>query len=768
MPKSKNNFHSSPASRQNATVLFADIVGYTHLMGTNEADALTKLNFFKEKLEYRTSDTSGTIIQYYGDAALVTFDTPIEALVCAKHLQKDVQGTVKVPLRLGLHSGEVVYKNNNVFGDTVNIASRLESMGVAGSILFSEKIKKAVDGFQGFQFVDLGTYSLKNVGQPLRVFALANEGLAIPTKNEIEKKIAQPSSVFNESKIKWGIGALLLVLLLGIGYIFNQDSFDNKTITGKVSALERKSIAVLPFANLSNDKENLYLCDGMMEDILNKLSSIKDLRVISRTSVLHYRDNIKPIPEVAAELNVSHVLEGSIQKIGNQMRIIVSLIQAETDQKIWSESYNRVMDDVFGIQAEIAERVGKGLELTLLPKESSILDFQPTDNPVAYDLFLKGREQFYIYQGSRKEEELEKAYQLFTAAIEEDRGLAIAWAYLGKLNILKHTFFGSGPEQIDTAMMFIQKSIELHPDLPEGFLFRGEVQELRKQLPSMEKDLKQALALAPNSIEVLRNLGNYYVRETDNLEKSIPYYKKAITLEPFSVRPIVGLSNVHKLVGNFDESIDYLSKAVAIEPERLSTYMRLTDINLLRGNFIAAQSSAKKILEINPDFIWGSHILAEAYAFNEEYETAEKYYRKIQQIVNAEGFVESYGTPPFRHRLGYVLYKMGKKIEAEGLIQTMIDKNIGIVNSDVDNLGGARYDLAAAHAFLSKKDKAIYWVNRIFEDGSWFDYYYMTVDPLFDPIREDERFEKIMTREKLNLLEKQKRVNQMEEVEFYN
>lgn len=764
----KENITSNLSNRQNVTVLFADIVGYTSMMGANETEALSKLNFFKEKLEYRTSGTSGKIIQYYGDAALVTFDTPIEALVCAKHLQKDARGSFSVPLRLGLHTGEVVFKDNNVFGDTVNIASRLESMGVEGSILFSEKIKNAVEGFQGFQFTYLGSFSLKNVSQPLKVFALADEGLVVPTKNQIERKIAQPETLFDKPLVKWGIGALLLILLFGVGYVFKQGSFDNKTITGKVLPLDRKSIAVLPFANLSNDKENLYLCDGMMEDILNKLSSIKDLRVISRTSVLHYRDNTKPIPEVTAELNVSHVLEGSIQKIGNQIRVVVSLVQGESDQKVWSESYDRVVDDVFRIQADIAERVWKGLELTLLPKESSILDFQPTDNPVAYDLFLKGREQYHIYQGSIKEEELEKAYQLFNAAIDEDRGLAIAWAYLGKLNILKHTFFGAGPEQIDTAMMFIQKSIELHPDLPEGFLFRSEVYELRKQLPLMEKDLKQALALAPNSIEVLRNLGNYYVRETDDLDKSIPYYKKAITLEPFSVRPIVAMSNVHKLVGNFDKSIAYLNQAVAIEPERLSTYMRITDINLLQGNFMAAQKAAKKIIEINPDFIWGNHILAEAYAFNGEYPIAEKYYRKVQQQVMADGFVESYGTPPFRHRLGFVLYKMGKKIEAEGLIQTMIDKNINIVNSDVDNLGGARYDLAAAYAFLSKKDKAIYWTNRIFEDGSWFDYYYMDVDPLFDPIRDDERFQEIMTREKLNLKEKQKRVNQMEEVGFYH
>ena len=764
----KENITSDLSNRQNATVLFADIVGYTRLMETNEADALAKLNFFKEKLEDRIASTSGKIIQYYGDAALVTFETPKEALNCAKHLQQDLRSKPEVPLRIGIHVGEVLYKNNNVFGDTVNIASRLESMGVTGCVLFSEKVKNEIDSNSGFEFTNLGKFSLKNVATPISVFALSNKGLVVPAKNEIEQKIAQPKTTSNQPFLKWGVSALMLILLLGVGFVFKNGVFDNKTIASKVLRSTRKSIAVLPFANLSNDKENLYLCDGMMEDILNKLSSIKDLRVISRTSVLHYRNSKKSIPKIATELGVSHVLEGSVRRMGNQMRISVSLVQAETDQKVWSESYDRVLDDVFGIQSEIAERVGKGLELTLLPKESSILDFQPTENPLAYDLFLKGREQFYIYQGSRKEEEMEKAYQLFTSALEEDSGLAIAWAYIGKLNILRHTFFGAGPEQIDTAMMYIEKSISLHPDLPEGFLFRSEVQELRKQLPLMEKDLKQALALAPNSIEVLRNLGNYYVRETNDLEKSIPYYKKAITLEPFSVRPIVAISNVHKLVGNLEKSKTYLNKAVEIEPERLSTYMRLTDINLLQGNFLDAQATAKKILEINPDFIWGSHIMAESYAFNGEYEAAEKYYRKIQEIVMQDGFVESYGTPPFRHRLGFVLYKMGKKIEAEGLINTMINKNLSIVNSDVDNLGGARYDLAAAHSFLLKKDKAIYWLNRIFEDGSWFDYYYMSVDPLFDPIREDERFQKIMTREKLNLEEKRKRVDMMEEVEFLN
>lgn len=766
MSQESTSKHDSSPQRENVSVLFTDIVGYTKLMELNESDALSKLNFFKEKLEKRISNTSGQLIQYYGDAALVTFKSPEEATETALLLQRDMQGQLNVPLRIGLHMGEVVIKNNNVFGDTVNVASRLETMGVAGSILCSEKFKNVVEGNEHFKFKDLGKFTLKNVQDPVQVFALSNGGLIIPTKKEIDKKIAVPNTFINQPIFKWSMAGILALIVLAGGFFLKNENANPNPIEKYSSIPDDKSIAVLPFANLSSDQDNQYFSDGVMEDILNRLTSVKDLRVMSRTSVLRYRNTEKPLAQVASELGVSHILEGSIRRVDDKIRIIVNLIQAKTEMRIWSESYDRVVNDIFGIQSEIAERIGKGLEVSFLPKETILVDYQPTKNADAYDQFLKGRNRMHIYQENRREEDLELAFDYFDNALSIDSELAVALAYIGYIHILRHTYFGAPSSAVDSSFTFLQKSLAIHPELPEGYLFRSKYYELKKQLVKMEADLKQALSLAPNSVDVLRNLGSYYVTETDDMEKSIPYYKKAVTLEPFNVRPLISLSNMHKLVSNLDKSKAYLDKAVKMEPKRVGNFMRLADLSMVLGDFTMAQKAAKRILEINPDFIWGNHILAETYAFNGEYLAAEKYYRVIQKIVAQEDFVESFGTPPFRHRLGFVLWKTDRKKEANILFKEMIKKNLKIVNSDIDNLGGARYDLAATHAFLGQNDESIKWMERIFKDGSWFDYHYTQIDPMFEPVRKDERFQAIMNREKEKIIKMQEKVNRMESIDF--
>ena len=768
MPQSSSPTTTPLYHRENVTVLFTDIVGYTRIMEKNEAEALTKLNFFKEKLEHRISLNSGRLIQYYGDAALVIFQTPHDAMNCAMHLQNDSKSGIQVPLRMGLNMGEVVFKNNNVFGDTVNIASRLESMGVTGSILCTKKVKDAIEYNTAWELQDLGKFTLKNVGHPIKVFAISNKGFVIPSKNQIEKRIASPYTMTNRPLFKWAVGGLLTLLLLMVGFFLNNNSKNNNTNTIEFKIPNDKSIAVLPFANLSSDQNNQYFCDGMMEDILNRLSSVKDLRVMSRTSVLRYRDTEKPILQVASELGVSHVLEGSIRRIDDKIRVIVNLVQADSELRIWSESYDRVVNDIFGIQSEIAESIGEGLEVTFLPEASILVDYKPTQNADAYDLFLKGRNQMHNYQEHRHEEDLESSYVFFSKAVEEDKKLAVAWAYMGYIQILRHRLFGAPPAVVDTAFTFLQRSVTLHPELPEGHWMLSEYHAIKKQIPQMEADLKQALALSPNSTEILRALGSFYVTKTEDKEKAIPYLKKAVTLEPFNVRPVISLSNTHKLVGNLEKSKSYLEQAVQIEPDRLSTHMRLADINMLLGDFPKAQKSGQRIVEINPDFIWGYHILAETYAFAGAYQAAEEPYRTIQKEVSQEGFIESFGTPPFRHRLGFVLWHMDKKEEANQLFQQTIDKCLNIVNSDIDNLGGARYDLAAVNSFLGNTEESIMWLERIFKDGSWFDFYYTQLDPMFDPIRDDKRFQAIMNREKEKIDARRKKVEQMEKIDFFN
>ena len=745
-------------NRQEATVLFTDIVGYARLMNNDESKALSLLNKFKENLEHLVQIHAGQIIQYYGDAALVIFQEADAAMRCALQFQIELKKNPKVPIRIGVHMGEIIYEKGNVFGDTVNIASRLESMGIAGAVLCSERVHKTLQNKSDFEFVNIGNFKLKNIQGPINVYALSNSELNIPTTQQIYRKVARRATIFDAAIFKLA-ASLTLITLLSLVVFFVNKQKTNQRNSGK-------SLAILPFSNLSDNESNQFFCDGMMEDILNRLSRVKNLKVISRTSVQRYRDTDKSLPVIASELGVSHIVEGSIRRYGDQIRVIVNLVQAQTDRQIWSESYNRIVEDIFGIQSEIASRIGIGLEVSLLPQEHKILDYEPTRNVEAYDSFLKGRDHFHQYQESRKEEELYKAQLNFKKSIESDKQLAISWAYLGSAYRLQHTSLGGDIVYIDSAWDAINKSISINPDLPEGYLFRSEVQELKKQRQKMEADLKKALLLAPNSTIILKALGNYYGYETKEIEKSIPYYIKAISLEPFNTLPRLSLSSVYRKIGRFETAKLYLNQTITLDPNRISNFMRLADINMLEGDLSTAQKTARKILNINPDYIWGKYILAESLAFDHNFEEAETYYREIENEIQQDGYIESFATPPYRHRLGYVLWNTNRKEEAKALFDEMIERNLKIVNSDIDNLGGARYDLAAVHAFLGQKDEAIQWLDRIFEDGSWFDPYYASIDPLLASLKREERFQAILDEQNKEIAQMREKVEHMEEISF--
>ncbi|HCR52877.1 MAG TPA: guanylate cyclase, partial [Cytophagales bacterium] len=331
--------------RQLAAIMFSDMSGYTALMQQNEQSATTKRKRLKEVLETSVPNYNGKILQYYGDGALSIFNSAVDGVTCAMYIQELLKEEPTVDLRIGIHTGDISIENEVVYGDGVNLASRIESLAVPGSIFISEKVFDEIKNQENLSAVEMGYFELKNVVQPVRVFALSGNGLTVPARNVLKGKTKHPSN----------------------------------------------RLAVLPFMNMSTDPENEYFSDGITEEILNAITRVEGLQVTSRTSSFAYKGKNSDIREIGSQLNVDRLLEGSVRKSGNRVRITAQLINATDGYHIWSETYDRDLTDIFEVQDEISHIIANKLRENLNDgSQEEKLVKAPTQNVEAYSHFLKG------------------------------------------------------------------------------------------------------------------------------------------------------------------------------------------------------------------------------------------------------------------------------------------------------------------------------------------------------------------------------------------
>ena len=385
--------------RQLAAILFADMTGYTALMQDNEHLARQKRKRFKEVLEAAVANHDGKVLQNYGDGSLSIFNSAINSVNCAISIQQQLQLEPKVELRIGIHTGDVAMEEESIFGDGVNLASRIESMAVPGGIFISEKVYDEIKNHEHIKTRDLGFFELKNVKQPIHLFAIANNGIVVPSRDELKGKTKQPAN----------------------------------------------RLAVLPFVNMSADPENEYFSDGITEELLNALTKVDGLQVTSRTSAFAFKGKHDDVREIAIKLNVDKILEGSVRKAGNRVRITTQLINAADGYHIWSENYDRDLTDIFVVQDEISSIIANRLRENLsLSKQTEQLVKAPTKNIEAYTLFLKG----LYFRSKITPADMLKAIDLFEQAIQLEPNYAEAYAYIagtysylgatGQVNLKKH------------------------------------------------------------------------------------------------------------------------------------------------------------------------------------------------------------------------------------------------------------------------------------------------------------------------------------------
>ena len=405
----------SVQSHQLAAILFADVVDYTRMMQQDENAAVEKINHFRQSVESLAAELGGKIIQYYGDGSLLLFTSSTDAAEFAKLLQTHLNEPPVVPARIGIHMGDVLIHNGNVFGDVVNIASRIQALAPSGGIYISETVFQNIANKKGLDAVFVKLALLKNLKDPMRIYQLLTKfSKPVPAAPEAEPAAA-------------------------------------KTI-------DENSIAVLPFSNMSSDQEQEYFSDGLTEDIITQLSKIRSLKVISRTSVMQYKKNPKPVREIGSELGVATILEGSVQRHGDQVRITAQLINAASDDHLWAESYDRPVKDIFSIQREVAMAIASVLNTTLSKKEAEKLDSAPTINMQAYDLYLRGK--FLVEK--RNKTDLLIARELFQQAVNKDPTFALAYSGLANTFLLSsYRGYESPATMLAQAKTHIDKALEL-------------------------------------------------------------------------------------------------------------------------------------------------------------------------------------------------------------------------------------------------------------------------------------------------------------------
>src|SRR5271168_2931736 len=461
---SSSDILAANPTRELAAIMFSDIVGYTAIMGRDEQLAMRALAAHRELLRSIVPRFNGRQVGEIGDGTLSSFHSAFDAVSCAREIQASLAGDSELRIRIGIHVGDVVFTNNTVLGDGVNIASRIHELAPPGGCCISERVYDEIRNKPEFHVKDLGERRLKNVSRPIRIYQLVVTNLA-----------AQPALARGGSRrvaLIAGAGAVILAGIIVVLMRSKSPAPAPPSLPAQTAAKHTiNSIAVLPLDNYSGDPNQEYFADGLTDELTSDLATISALRVISRSSVMRYKgEHRPPTPEIAKALNVDAVVEGSVVRVGDKVRVTAQLIDAPDDRHLWAKSYERDSRDVLALQDEVALAIAREINVELTPQEQTHLARAATVNPEAHEAYLKGR----YYLDKQNEEGIKRAIEYFQKAIAADSqfapaysGLADAYSYGFGIN-LPGTDMEKARVAAQTALRLDESLAEAHSSL--GFV----------------------------------------------------------------------------------------------------------------------------------------------------------------------------------------------------------------------------------------------------------------------------------------------------------
>ncbi|GAB5555594.1 MAG: hypothetical protein Sapg2KO_51850 [Saprospiraceae bacterium] len=739
----KNEGLSLERQRQLVAIMFTDIKGYTALMQEDEKKAIAYRELHRKIFDSTTEKFGGRILQYYGDGTLSIFTSAIAAVQCGIEMQIAFRKEkLKIPMRVGIHSGDIIVTDQEIIGDAVNIAARIESLANTGSVYISEKVYDEIKNQTELFTTSMGVHTLKNVTKPMKIYSVFNHELGNIKRTSTKVK-EDPGG---RSLMKWGTIAAALICLVIIAY--SSGFFNKESAPDSIAEIVDKSIAVLPFKNESSDSLNLYFVNGLMASALNKLQKIEDLRVISRTSVEKYRNTNKGIPEIAEELKVNYLVEGSGQRVGDQVLLNIQLIKASSDQPVWTEQYNREVEDVFALQNEVAKEIATAIKAVVTPAELEQIEKKPTENLLAYDYYLQALDPFF----SRTGEGLQKAIGLFEQAIEHDPQFSLAYAniaisyYLLEISQVEKQYTEKINIYADRALLYDSRSAE---SLVAKAFYYIQTKEYQLALPHYKK----ALEYNPNSNLVVQMLADFYNRLAPNTDKYLEYALKGVQLNVASdsiTQSYVYIQLSYALVssGFIDEALKYINRSLEYNSENyFAPHLKATmpfakdgDINRTRNLLIKEWNKDTSRLDILQD-------VARFYYIEENYDSAYVYFKKLVKAREANNFNSYLGDDI---KIAEVYKKMGLDVEAEQFFSDFSEY------CENDQSAYRSVNLVWKYAYEGKINEAIEQL-KIFSEVANYTYWYLSMeeDPLIKRLKSHPEFEQTMQKIKDQFWENQ-------------
>jgi adenylate cyclase len=541
-----------------AAILAADVVGYSRLMGADEAGTHARLKALRKALmEPKIADCHGRTVKLTGDGALVEFASVVDAVRCAVEVQRSIaehnaglEPEQRIEFRVGINIGDVIIDGDDIYGDGVNVASRLEGLAPPGGLCVSDVVHQMVRGRLDLAFEDLGERQVKNIAQPVRVWRWIVRATE-PAKADEARSPSLP---------------------------------------------DKPSIAVLPFDNLSHDPDQDYFSDGLTEDLITDLSQLSALFVTSRHAVFQYKGRPTPPRQVADDLGVRYVLEGSVRRAANRVRINAQLIDAVTGFHLWAQRYDRDLEDIFALQDEITRAIVAALEVHLTPRERAGIQRRYTDNLQAYDLFLQARDGFW----RRTREGAAQARTSLERAIALDPTFAAAHALLAEI-CRSEWWYGWRDDDaaLDHALQLAQKGVALDDSLPFAHMFLGWIHLWRKEHDQAIAAAKRCLALDPNSAEGHVRLG-HILDQAGRPAEGLPFIETAMRLDPhYPYLYLFWLGHALHSLERYDEAAAAYRRVISRNPDFFYAHLFLAAAYAQLGRMEEAKAEAAEALRID-------------------------------------------------------------------------------------------------------------------------------------------------------------------------
>ena len=591
--------------RKLTAILSADVEGYSRLMGDDEEATVRTITAYREVMVTLIQQHNGKVLDSPGDNLLAEFVSVVDAVQCAVAVQKEINArntelpeNRKMQFRIGINLGDVIQEEERIYGDGVNIAARLEGLSEPGGICISKTAFVHIESKLPYGYEFLGDQTVKNIAKPVGAYRVLMEPRVTVAGEPEEKK---PAPVRRKTILVGAFAVLMLAAAVGIWQFYmRRPSVEPASVEKMAYPLpDKASIAVLPFANMSDDPKQEYFSDGVTESIIMALSKVRDMFVIARNSTFTYKGKAVKIQQVAEELGVRYVLEGSVQKTENRVRITAQLIDAITGKLLWAERYDRDLIDLFALQDEITMKIITALEVKLTEGEQALVAGSGTDNLDAYLKVLQARD----LKRNQNIENNNKARRLAEEAIKLDPDYAQAYRWLSGTHFID-VWLGSTKsprESLRTAMELSKKALSLDGSLGGAHGLLGNIYIMRKDYEKGIREAERAVELEPNGADAHAFLG-MGLRFAGRPEEAIPILKKAIRLDPHAPEWYMHvLAATYREIEKYEEAIEWGEKAVQKNPKNVLSRVVLCSIYSLSGRMDKASAQATEIMRLNPN-----------------------------------------------------------------------------------------------------------------------------------------------------------------------